>query len=79
MSAIKGRTKRRDNATTVLLQTRVTIPIRDEIHAAAEKSGLSLALYIEALVQQQLEDHGELPVFEHLARTRWEELPIPAA
>ncbi|QNE48583.1 hypothetical protein F1C58_16100 (plasmid) [Glaciihabitans sp. INWT7] len=79
MSAIKGRTKRRDNAVTVLLQTRVTTTVRDAMHAAAEESGLSLALYIEALVQQQLEDHGSLPVFDHLARPRWEELPIPAA
>ena len=78
MSAIKGRLKRRGTQDAVLFQTRIPREMRDEIHKAAEASGVSIALYMEVFVQAALRVNGELPVF-NLGRPQWEELPIPAA
>ena len=61
MSAIKGRAKRTNKAATVLLQTRVIPQVRDAVHSAAERSGGSVALYLEAFVLRYIEAEGELP------------------
>ena len=70
VSAIKGRAKRTDNAATVLLQTRVIPEVRDAVHSAAERSGVSVALYLEALVLRYIEAEGELPSLAVLDRIR---------
>jgi len=70
MSAIKGRTRRLGNVCTVILQTRILPEAKSALDNAAEKSGISLALYIEALVQQIVADQSSLPTFAHLARPR---------
>jgi hypothetical protein len=58
MSATKGRLKRMDNAATVLLQTRVIPEVRDAVHAGAERSNISLALYLEAFVLRYIQAEG---------------------
>ncbi|MCT2085606.1 hypothetical protein M3D75_05710 [Microbacterium enclense] len=51
---------------------------RAEVQEAAERSGVSIAYYLEALIDQLVEDNGRLPVIAS-PRPQREELPIPAA
>ena len=78
MSAARGRIRRPDNVPTVLLQARVAPSVREQVAAAAKASGVSFAFYLEALLQQEIEAHGQLPVLE-VGRPQREELPIAAA
>ncbi|HAS33468.1 MAG: hypothetical protein CMH38_14200 [Microbacterium sp.] len=78
MSAMKRRARRADGAPTVLLQGRVSPEARAEVQEAAERSGVSIAYYLEALIDQLVEDNGRLPIIAS-PRPQKEELPIPAA
>lgn len=78
MSAIKGRAKRADNAPTVLLQARVTPDVREEVKAAAEASGVSVAYYLDTFLRELVRMNGALPRVA-VPRPQAEELPIPAA
>jgi hypothetical protein len=48
------------------------------VHEAAERSGVSIAYYMEALIHQLVEENGALPAIPS-PRPQLEELPIPAA
>lgn len=78
MSAIKGRAKRSTPELTVQVTARVIPEARDVLAHAAEQSGISIALYLQTLLLEMDRTSG-LPVFDHLRRPQWEELPIPAA
>lgn len=73
----RKRTRRADNAQTVLLQGRVAPEAREAVKAAAKRSGVSVAYYLEKLILQLEEEH-ELPTIMP-PRLQKEELPIPAA
>jgi hypothetical protein len=45
----------------VLLQARVSPTAHEIVKDAATKSGVSIAYYVEALVQQLVAENGELP------------------
>lgn len=80
MAQIKGRaTRSKTKATaTVLLQGRVPQEIRDQVTAAAEASGVSMAYYLEQLVRDLVAERGEMPLVEKPAYyRRQEELTIP--
>ena len=78
MGAMKNRITRAAGAPTVLLQGRVSPRTRAEVQAAAEQSGVSIAYYLEGLVDRLIEQDGALPLISPPQRQR-EELPIPAA
>lgn len=78
MSAIRTRARRREGSPTVLLQGRVAPEARAAVQAAAARSGVSIAYYMEALIQRLVEENGALPMIEG-PRPQREELPIPAA
>ena len=78
MSALKNRTRRPYGAPTVLLQGRVTPQARAEVQEAAERSGVSVAYYLEGLIGQLVEAQGQLPAVPP-PRLQKEMLPIPAA
>ena len=80
MSAQPNRKRRAENAPTVLLQGRVAPQVRDEVHAAAQASGVSLAYYLEALITDLVRERGSLPLVTNpRAMSQQEELPIPIA
>jgi len=62
---------------TVVFQTRIAPDARDAIKTAARRSGVSVAYYMEKLIQQ-LDESNALPVINP-PRLQREELPIPAA
>jgi hypothetical protein len=78
MSAIRARARRREGAPTVLLQGRVAPEARAAVQDAAAQSGVSIAYYMEALIQQLVDENGTLPLVDS-PRPQREELPIPAA
>lgn len=78
MSAIRGRGRRPDRQPYVLLQARIPPELREDIQAAAEASGASIAFYVESLLKSVRDEHGGLPVLD-VGRPQQEELPIPAA
>lgn len=80
MSTSANRVRRADNAPSVLLQGRISPEIKDEIAAAAAASGVSIAYYLEALVNDLVAEHGTLPLVSAPARyTTQQELPITDA
>ena len=80
MSAGTSRIRRADNAPTVLLQGRVSPQVKDEVHLAAEASGVSLAYYLETLITDLVAAHGTLPLVAKPATKRTQqELPITDA
>ena len=79
MSAQPSRKRRPENAPTVLLQGRVAPRVRDEVHAAAQASGVSLAYYLEALITDLVRERGSLPLVANPRTADQEELPIPIA
>lgn len=78
MSAIRTRARRREGSPTVLLQGRVAPDARAAVQEAAERSGVSIAYYMEALIHQLVDENGALPMIAS-PRPQREELPIPAA
>ncbi len=78
MSAHQYRARRRQGSPTVLLQSRVAPEVREAVQEAAASSGVSIAYYMEALIQQLVEENGTLPLVDG-PRPQREELPIPAA
>lgn len=58
------RAQREHNADTVLLQARVSPDARNAIKAAARRSGVSVAFYMEKLILQMDVD-GALPIIVH--------------
>lgn len=77
MATKPGRVRQPDGLHVVLLQGRVRPERRDAINTAAERSGRSLGLYLDDLIQY-LEENGGVPVFPKPHRQK-EELPVPAA
>ena len=75
---MKSRARRTDGAPTVLLQGRVSPEARAEVQEAAERSGVSIAYYLESLIGQLVEENGQLPAVSP-PRLQKEMLPIPAA
>lgn len=73
METVK-RAQREHNADTVLLQARVSPDARNAIKAAARRSGVSVAFYMEKLILQMDVD-GALPIIVH-PRHQGEPLPI---
>ncbi|PWJ23351.1 hypothetical protein ATK17_3845 [Branchiibius hedensis] len=63
MAAVRGRAKRAVPAGTpaVLLQGRVSPETRDAARAAADAAGISIAAYIELLVQADAREHFVRP------------------
>lgn len=78
MAMEPGRTRRRVNAPTVLLQVRVDPEIFELVNQAAAASGAAKALYMQTLLRDLAETGGRLPVLD-IGRPQLEELPIPAA
>lgn len=78
MSALKGLQRRSGDRPAVLLQARVDPEIREAVRDAAIASGVSIAYYVEALVNDMLRENGTLPRVAPPIPQR-EELPIPAA
>jgi hypothetical protein len=78
MSAIRTRARRSEGSPTVLLQGRVAPEARAAVQDAAARSGVSIAYYMEALINQLIAEHGILPIIAS-PRPQREELPIPAA
>lgn len=70
----RRRTRRSDNAETVLLQGRVAPRARAAVQMAAAESGVSVAYYLENLILQ-FEDEGGLPLIMP-PRKQEETLPI---
>jgi hypothetical protein len=56
MGAQPNRSRRPENAPTVLLQGRVAPSVRDEVRLAADASGVSLSYYLEALINDLVRD-----------------------
>lgn len=77
MSAIRTRARRAEGSPTVLLQGRVSPTARAEVQAAAARSGVSIAYYMEALIDQLVDQYGSLPLVAS-PRPQREELPISA-
>ncbi|MBX3196238.1 MAG: hypothetical protein KF727_14205 [Microbacteriaceae bacterium] len=77
---IVTRPKRRGHGSppSVLLQARVAPESHALVREAAERSGVSMAYYVEALVQQIVDERGALPEVPN-PRPQREELPINAA
>lgn len=70
MAAVKGRTHRRGVSNTVLLQARVQPDRRAKAEAAAAALGISVAAYIDQLLDhEQLDEHD---------RPLWWTVPVPA-
>ncbi len=85
MSGIRTRRRQPGGGDMVLLQARVSPTAHEIVKDAATKSGVSIAYYVEALVQQLVAENGELP---QISRPRpqtetldidIEEAPISAA
>ena len=76
--AIRKRARRREGSPTVLLQGRVAPEACAAVQDAAARSGVSIAYYVEALINQLIEETGVLPLVSS-PRPHREELPIPAA
>jgi hypothetical protein len=76
MSAVRGRERRQDNTPTVLFQTRVNPDFRAALHRAADRSGVSLALYMDVFIRSALDENGELPDVSVGRRHQDLELPI---
>ncbi|WP_281015896.1 hypothetical protein ACQ856_30625 (plasmid) [Mycolicibacterium psychrotolerans] len=80
MGAQPNRSRRPENAPTVLLQGRVAPSVRDEVRLAADASGVSLSYYLEALINDLVREQGCLPVVPRPSRhSAQEELPIQLA
>ena len=80
MGAQPNRSRRPENAPTVLLQGRVAPSVRDEVRQAADASGVSLSYYLEALLQDLVRAQGALPIVPRPIRHQTqEELPIQLA
>lgn len=77
MDRKRTRTLRDAGASTVLLQARVAPIAREAVQEAAQRSGVSVAYYVEKLIMQLDQAEG-LPTIYPPRRQR-EELPIPAA
>ena len=78
MSGIRTRALRPNNSPTVLLQARVAPEARAAVQDAAERSGVSIAYYMEALICRLVEENRGLPVIQS-RRPQREELPIRIA
>ncbi len=78
MAMEPGRTRRKINTPTVLLQVRVDPDIFALVNEAAAASGAAKALYMQTLLRDLAATGGRLPVLD-IGRPQLEELPIPAA
>ena len=78
MAVSRGTVTRAANLPSVLLQARISPELKDEIAAAAADSGVSVAFYLEALLNSQASG-GALPRIAAPARVGQLELPINAA
>jgi len=77
MTPMSSRAQRSQNAPTVLLQARVAPEVRQAVKEAAERSGVSVAYYMERFVRDLVDAHGSLPTVTHPHRQR-ETLNVPA-
>lgn len=77
MSAMKGRARRAEGAPTVLLQGRVSPEARAEVQEAAARSGVSIAYYLEALIDRLVDQNGALPLVDRPLRDRASQLDFP--
>lgn len=75
---MSNRAQRSQNAPTVLLQARVAPEVRQAVKEAAERSGVSVAYYMEKFVRDLVDAHGALPTVTHPQRQK-ETLNVPAA
>lgn len=73
MTRIVSRAQRPHNAPTVLLQARVAPEARSAVQEAAQRSGVSIAYYMEKLILQ-LDQAGELPLVPRPSRESANEL-----
>lgn len=74
MERRQTRMQRETNAATVLLQGRVAPEARAAVQAAAAKSGVSVAYYLEKFILE-VDRNGGLPLVAH-PRLQKETLPI---
>lgn len=65
--------RRPDNLPTVQMVARVSPDVRGAVQAAAQRSGVTMAYYLEVFLQSSRDEHGELPL---LPAADDEELPI---
>ena len=80
MSAPANRRRRAINTPTVLFQGRISPHVKEEITAAAAASGVTMAYYLDALVQDLVNEHGHLPlVATPESKSTQQELPITTA
>lgn len=72
------RTRREDNAPTVLLQGRVAPESRGAVTRAAKTSRMSASLYLDSLITVLVEKgNGELPDLSYLLEVdQQEQLPV---
>lgn len=63
MPALPGRRPRVITGGTSILQARVNPELRDKAHRAAEALGVSMAAYVEALIEHDELDHDGRPTW----------------
>ena len=81
MSSVRGRAHRTfaDGEHVVLLQGRVRPATRTKANAAAQAAGISLAAYLEALVDHDEVDDNGCPLWLEPRNSQQEELPLKTA
>lgn len=81
MSAVKGRAKRRydEGNEPVLLQGRVDRSIRAKASRAADAAGITMAAYLEALIERDEVDAAGRPLWLPVRDTDQQELPLRTA
>lgn len=81
MSSVRGRSHRTfpDGEPMALLQGRVRIATRRKANAAADAAGITLAAYIEALVNRDEVDANGCPLWLEPRIADQEELPLKTA
>ncbi len=83
MPAIRGRAGRAyagtDKPTPVLLQARVAPKVRAKANAAADLAGMSMAAFVEALIDHVVDDSGRPSWMPPRSDPQQQELPLKTA
>lgn len=83
MSSVKGRPRgrivKRESEPNALLQGRVQPDVRQKANRAADAAGVSLAAYLEALIDRDTVDENGCPLWLTPRVDQQEELPLKIA
>ena len=77
MSDPGRRTRRANDAPTVLLQGRVGPSARDAVREAADASGVTMSYYLDTLISKLVDENGAMPLVDPPARNRANQLDLP--